>query len=242
MKKTILYLIIILLSFGRAPGQTLRWNYPCKPGTECWNALTSVTERQNACQITGIDLSTLSTEELLLITMEHPFFRSYIAHDSPIEGMGFVLEGFNGFSEFKRRPDAMRALRDVYFREDFNAIGVLPDSAKMGAYSLKWIGVELIMCDEAFLSQMSSKEKVDFLRRLHSQWLVKKRYEVVFGGISNEVSAYLFDLILHSMGEEMLADHFEPDEIKSFRRRLIVRSTAPIEYLLNKFDEYVKSH
>ena len=116
MKKASLCLVITLLSL-RASGQALsRWSYPCKPGTECWNALTSVEERQNACEITGIDLRTLSTEELLLITMEHPFFRSYVAHDSPLEGLGFALEGFNGFLEFRERPDAMKALRDVYFR------------------------------------------------------------------------------------------------------------------------------
>jgi len=241
MKKAILYLIIILLSFGRAPGQTLRWNYPCKPGTECWNALTSVTERQNACQITGIDLSTLSTEELLLITMEHPFFRSYIAHDSPIEGMGFVLKGFNGFLEFKQRADAMRALRDVYFREDFNAIGVLPDSAKMGAYSLKWIGVELIMCDEALLDQMSSNEKAEFLNRLHSQLLVKQKYSGVFGGISDAVSAYIFYRVMKTLNVNLLENAFSQQSTDQFRNRLIVRDAGELERLLWKFEEFVRN-
>lgn len=119
MKKASLCLVITLLSLN-ASGQALpRWNYPCKPGTACWNALTSVAERQNACQITGIDLRTLSTEELLLITMEHPFFRSYVAHDSPLEGLGFALEGFNGFLEFKKRPDAMKSATRCLFQRGF---------------------------------------------------------------------------------------------------------------------------
>lgn len=242
MKKTSLCLIITLLSLGLSAQTPLRWNYPCKPGTECWNALTSVAERQNACQITGIDLKTLGTEELLLITMEHPFFRSYVAHDSPLEGMGFALEGFNGFEEFKRRPDAMKKLREVYFKEDFNTIGTMSDSAQMGAYSLKWVGAELIMSDEALLNQMSFDEKVDFLRRLDSQLLVKQKHKDVFGGISDAVSAYIFYKVMDSIGTDILESHFEAGSIKAFRDRLIARDSRLIELLLGKLKEYVKHH
>jgi hypothetical protein len=42
-------------------------------------------------------------------------FRSYVAHDSPIEGLGFAIDGFNGLIEFKRRPDAMKAFRHGEF-------------------------------------------------------------------------------------------------------------------------------
>lgn len=242
MEKISLCLTITLISFGLSAQTPLRWNYPCKPGTECWNALTSVEERQNACQITGIDPKTLSTEELLLITMEHPFFRSYIAHDSPLEGLGFALEGFNGFEEFRKRPDAMKAACNVYCKEDFSRIDTMADSAEMGAYSLKWIGVELIMCDDALLSQMSSQEKIDFLKRLHAQLRIKQRYRDVFGGISDAVSAYIFDKVMHSMGDRVLESQFEAERMKEFRVRLIMRDPRQIELLLDKFTEYVKNH
>jgi hypothetical protein len=48
MKKTSLCLLITMLSSGVFGQALLRWNYPCKPGHECWNALKSVDERQNA--------------------------------------------------------------------------------------------------------------------------------------------------------------------------------------------------
>lgn len=241
MKKAILCLMIALLSFTASGQVPLRWNYPCKPGTECWNALTSAEERQQACQIRGIDLNTMSTEELLLITMEHPFFRSYVAHDSPVEGLSFSLEGFNGFTEFKRRPDAMRALRDVYFREDFNTIRTMPDSAEMGAYSLKWIGVELIMSDEALLNQMSSDEKAEFLKQLHAQLLVKQKYDDVFGGISDAVSAYIFYKVMKTMNVNVLEDTFSRQSVDQFRDRLIVTDVAELEALLAKLEEFVRT-
>lgn len=241
MKKASLCLVITLLSFGASGQALLRWNYPCKPGTECWNALTSVVERQNACQITGIDLNTLSTEELLLITMEHPFFRSYVAHDSPVEGLSFALEGFNGFTEFKRRPDAMKALRHVYFREDFNTIRAMSDSAEMGAHSLKWIGVELIMGDETLLNQMSSSEKVDFLKRLYTQLLVKRKYQDVFGGISDAASAYIFCKVMKTMNVNVLENALSQQSADQFQNKLIVRDTDELERLLVKFEEFVRN-
>lgn len=174
--------------------------------------------------------------------MEHPFFRSYIAHDSPLEGLGFALEGFNGFEEFRKRPDAMKAVCNVYCKEDFSRIETMADSAEMGAYSLKWIGVELIMCDDALLSQMSSQEKIDFLKRLHAQLRIKQRYRDVFGGISDAVSAYIFDKVMHSMGDGVLESQYEAERMKEFRVRLIMRDPRQIELLLDKFTEYVKNH
>jgi len=242
MEKISLCLTITLISFGLSAQTPLRWNYPCKPGTECWNELTSVEERQNASQITGIDLKTLSTEELLLITMEHPFFRSYVAHDSPLEGLGFALEGFNGFEEFRKRPDAMKAACNVYCKEDFSRIETMADSAEMGAYSLKWIGVELIMCDDALLSQMSSQEKIDFLKRLHAQLRAKQRYRDVFGGISDAVSAFIFDKVMHSMGDRVLESQYDPAITRAFEERLISRDPGLIALVLDKFSECVKNH
>lgn len=240
MRKIGLFLIVIFGSFGASAQSLLRWSYPCKPGTECWNALTSVDERQNACQITGIDLETLSTQELLLITMEHPFFRSYVAHDSPLEGLGFALEGFNGFEEFRKRPDAMKALRDIYFSEDFNRIQAMSDSAEMGAYSLKLIGVELIMSDEALLNQMSSDEKAEFLKRLYSQLLVKQKYSDVFGGISNAVSTYIFYKVMKTLNVNVLESTFSQQSSDQFESRLIVSDVYELERLLVKFEEFSK--
>lgn len=241
MKKASLCLVITLLSFGASGQAVLRWNYPCKPGTECWNALTSVVERQNSCQITGIDLNTLSTEELLLITMEHPFFRSYVAHDSPLEGLGFALHGFNGFEEFRKRPDAMKAACDIYFREDFSKIVALTDSAEMGAYSLKWIGVEMIISDEMLLNQMSSGEKLEFLKRLHSQLLVKQKYSDVFGGISDAVSVYIFYKVTTTLNVNVLENTLNQQSVDQFRNRLIVGDVSELQALLAKFEEFVKT-
>jgi hypothetical protein len=236
-------LLLYALSLHVACAQpSLKWDYPCKPGTDCWNALTSVEERQTACQIKGIDLKTLSTEELLLITMEHPFFRSFVAHDSPVQGLGFALEGFNGLSEFKRRSDAMQVLREVYFRENFSKLESMPDSVQMAAYSLKWIGVELIMSDERLLNQMSRDGQVDFLKRLHEQLLIKQRYRNVFGGISDVTTAAIFCKVMKSLNASMLGNGVNPQIINLLQDRLIIHDAQELETLLLKFKEFVRDN
>jgi len=80
------------------------------------------------------------------------------------------------------------------------------------------------------------------LKRLHSQLLLKQRYRDVFGGISDAVSAYIFDKVLLSIGVGTLESHFKADSIKVFQDRLITRGPHLIELLLNKFMEYVKNH
>ncbi|MCF0069259.1 hypothetical protein LZD49_02170 [Dyadobacter sp. CY261] len=241
MTKASLCLIITLLSFGAA-GQTLRWNYPCKPGTECWSALTSVEERQNACQITGIDLNTLSTEELLLITMEHPFFRSYVLHDSPIDGMGFSLEGFNGYEAFVARKDAVETLAEVYTREDFTKVKQMRDSVQIGNYTLKWTGLELLMTDQKLLSKISGEEGTIYLKQIHDKLLVKTRLTGFFGGTSFATSALVFYRLAKNLGYEIPQDILSKEGIDLFEKKLIVTNSSIVTSLLAHFDRFVERH
>lgn len=116
------------------------------------------------------------------------------------------------------------------------------DSAEMGAYSLKWIGLEIMISDDALLNQLSTQEKIDFLKRLHAQLAIKQRYRDVFGGISDAVSAYIFDKVMNSLGVDILESSYDADRINAFRERLITREPHLIELLLSKLTEYLKNH
>jgi hypothetical protein len=220
----------------------LRWKYPCKPGNECWNALTSVTERQNACQITGIDLNTLSTEELLLITMEHPFFRSYIFHDSPIEGIGFALDEFNGYEALIARKDAMKTLLEVYSREDFTKVMQLSDSVEIGDYTLKWTGLELLMTNQKLLSNMTGDESIVYLKQIHDKLLVKSRLNGFFGGTSFAASALIFYRLAKPLGYEFPKDILDKEGINLFAEKLIVTNRSIVESLLVHFDQFSRKN
>jgi hypothetical protein len=242
MKKASLCLIITLFSFGAFGQPSLRWSYPCKPGTECWNALKSVEERQQACQITGIDLTTISTEELLLITMEHPFFRSYVFHDSPIEGIGFALDGFNGFKEFVARNDAMQTLANVYMREELANVLQIRDSVQIGEYTLKWTGLELLMTNPALLTGISREEGILYLKQLHDKLVVKRRLDQFFGGTSFAASALIYYRLSTHLGNTLPPSVPSLDGFELFKTKLIVTNSHIIESLLSDFDRFTKSN
>lgn len=236
-----LYLLILqLLFFGGVSAQSsLKWNYPCKPGTDCWNALTSVEERQSACQIKGLDLSTLSTEELLLITMEHPFFRSYAFHDSPVDGLGFALDRFNGYQEFISRNNAMQTLAEVYAREEFGNVSQLKDSIQIGEYTLRWTGVELMMTNQNLLSSMTDEESIHYLRQLHSKLMNKRRLQGVFGGTSFGATALIYHRLSQTIGIKPSLNVLNFDGFDLFQSKLIVTNNRIVESLLEDFDRFI---
>lgn len=237
------FLLLYTFSLSAASAQSsLKWDYPCKPGTDCWNALTSVEERQNACQIKGIDLNTLTTEELLLITMEHPFFRSYVFHDSPIEGVVFALDGFNGFQEFVARKDAMETLAKVYVREDFGNVAQIRDSVQIGEYTLKWTGVELLMTNPVLLNRMPREESTHYLKQLHNKLVEKRRLNEFFGGTSFAASALIYYRLSKRLGFMLPPNVLGLDGFDLFKTKLIVTNTRIVESLLGDFDRFVKSN
>jgi hypothetical protein len=242
--KHIYCLLLYGFSICAAPAQLLsKWNYPCKPGTDCWRSLTNVAERQAACQIKGVDPKSIPTEELLLILMEHPFFQSYLVHDSPVEGLRFALGDFNGFVEFQLRADAMKTLSRLYLKEDFNKLKIMSDTSEMGAYTLKWIGIELIMTNGDLLRQLTSQEKIDFLKQLYFKLQEKEKYSEIFGGISDAASACIFYKVLKSMGYDDFGSAFgSVDAEELFRKKLIVRNTSTVDKLLGQFAEFIRKN
>lgn len=236
MGKISLCLIITLISFGLSAQTPLRWNYPCKPGTECWNALTSVAERQNACQITGIELKTLSTEELLLITMEHPFFRSYIFHDSPTDGIGFAINGFNGFQEFLNRKDALKTLLDVYAREDFAKVLQIRDSIQIGEYTLKWTGAELLMTLPAIWKNVSNEQCKVYASIIHDKVESKRRLNGLFSGTSFAASALTYRNLCNCVGQDLPSRILSLEGFDLFETKLIVKNNDIVGLLLDELD------
>ena len=242
MEKISLCLIVTLLSSGLFAQTSLRWNYPCKPGTECWNALTSVAERQSACQITGIDLKTLSTEELLLITMEHPFFRSYVLSDNPLRAIRSAVSPFNGYVELLDRKDAMLAFKNIYLTEDFEKLANMTDTVEIGNYTLQWVGVELLMASDTLLRQLSNPEKVEFLKQLVAKNRAREKFRTVFGGISNATVALIGCKIIKSLGYNVSEGLSHSDELHLFESSLLVPDSNTVAQLQSYIDNFLRNN
>lgn len=85
---------------------------------EVWSSFQTLEEMQEACQIPDAILSNLSTEELVQVCMKYPLFGNYAVYNDESIGIKNVMDGFNGFSELKKRTDAAEKLLDVYEKVD----------------------------------------------------------------------------------------------------------------------------
>lgn len=239
-----IYSIIVLLLFpwlifAQSP---LKWDYPIKPGSEAWKALKNSSERQAACQMNASLLKSLATEDLVYICIEHPFFRSYIVYDSPTEGFQWSVGQFNGFNELISRPDAMKSLTKVYLKEDFGKMKTMSDSSKMGAYSLKCIGLELIMTNDRLLNQLSAQEKVKFLKDYYGKFLEKQQYQAVFGGIAKATTALISHKLIKSLDYKALKDVTKWRSADLFKEKLIVQEEGLVNDLLANLTDFVQKN
>ena len=81
--------------------QTFSFDSVTKP--EIWKTFQTLEEMQSACQIPDDVLPNLSTEELVQICMDYPLFGNFSAYNDELVGIKKVMDGFNGFTELKKR-------------------------------------------------------------------------------------------------------------------------------------------
>lgn len=195
-----------------------------------------------ACQIDPSLLKSLSNEELIHIMMEHPFFQSYIAHDSPKTGINSAIGHFNGYKEFVSRPNAMQDLARVYFSEDFSSqLAAIDDTIQQAEDTLKWIGVELMMRNDKLLGLLSATEKKDFLKNLYKKHLVKQERITAFGGVANWTTAYISNRLLEMLAYTPAKDVSKQPGIDLFLSRMIVTagSATLVEDMIGNLADFV---
>ncbi len=223
----------------------LKWDYPVKLGTEAWKSLKNVDERVEACQINPSLLKSLSNEDLIHIIMEHPFFRSYIAHDSPKTGINSAIGHFNGYQELVSRPNAIQNLAKVYFSEDFDSkLSSIEDTIQQAKYTLKWIGVELMMTNDKLLGQLSTFEKTEFLKKLYNKHLNKQEHLASFGEITNLTTAYISNKLLEMLSYVPAKDVSKQPGADLFESRMIVtaESVNLINDMIDNLAEFVANN
>ena len=87
-----------------------------------WRFNENTAERIAALQIPVERLDNLSTENLVRLCMEYPFFIHFMAYNTPEEGIRVVKSRFNGFRELESRQDAAQKLLSYYEQVDVAAI------------------------------------------------------------------------------------------------------------------------
>ncbi len=84
----------------------LSWDYPVKPGSDKWKTFQSYAEKVEACQIPKSILSSLPTEELVLICLKYPLLMDIGAFNFFTDGYAAYEANCNGIKELYKRIDA----------------------------------------------------------------------------------------------------------------------------------------
>ena len=133
--------------------QTFSFDSVTKP--EIWKTFQTLEEMQSACQIPDDVLPNLSTEELVQICMDYPLFGNFSAYNDELVGIKKVMDGFNGFTELKKRTDAAEKLLDLY--ENVNVATLNSDKENIETYpNIKLGYLELILSSGEFEAQVKS--------------------------------------------------------------------------------------
>lgn len=141
--------------------QTFSFDSVTKP--EIWKTFQTLEEMQSACQIPDDVLPNLSTEELVQICMDYPLFGNFSAYNDELVGIKKVMDGFNGFTELKKRTDAAEKLLDLY--ENVNVATLNSDKENIETYpNIKLGYLELILSSGEFESLYQG----NLLQRLNS--------------------------------------------------------------------------
>ena len=142
--------------------QTFSFDSVTKP--EIWKTFQTLEEMQSACQIPDDVLPNLSTEELVQICMDYPLFGNFSAYNDELVGIKKVMDGFNGFTELKKRIDAAEKLLDLY--ENVNVATLNRDKENIETYpNIKLGYIELILSSGEFesLYQGNLLQRLNFL-------------------------------------------------------------------------------
>ncbi len=244
-KSSTLMLMLFFLNFISSSFsfcQKLEWDYPIKPKSKAWGKLTTPEERLNACQMDEQSLKKVSTEGLVYVCMEHPFFGSYVISDSPINGLMNIMNNFNGYSELIGRENALKIIMEVVASENYNQLADLKDSSAIGGKTLMWSGLEMMMCQDKLIDKLSKDEKNMFLKQLALKYDEKSKYKEYFGGINHKVTAFLSRKLLKSLGEKTDSENKEKQKkFDSFDSKMIIDDGTVVKEMIAQFKNYTKN-
>ena len=196
-------------SSAAAQEKTPAWDYPVKPGTAEWGALT---HRQllDTCQIPAAVLQDLSTPNLLNLCLRYPFLEDVFTFNFIAPGLDKLFADFNGIREFSQREDALQALLSQY-ESDYQHISMLDSdtsaAVKVG-YAMKLSMLEYLLCYPQLHSSTPEDMQKNMLQHLWICYQQKCHYPDYFqstGFSSNLLSrAYLID----QLNKELLPNNW----------------------------------
>ena len=233
MKKIILF-IAMAATIAAGNAQTtekVTWDYPVRYGTPEWETLKSFEERLNAFNIPDEILKTISTEELVKVCMNYPWWGLMNAYNSRGTGFIVIFEHFNGFRELFGRDDAATELMKEYDKLD--PLEVSPDwtPLQQGRYDFQFTKMEIFLNVPVIIEKLDS----DGLRNLKAMAVSKYKKKKILPEIYSFWSLSPTVGVCINIIEKENAGVIE--EINHFRRSLNSADTEFLDFIIELLEK-----
>jgi len=185
-------LIACCLVFNLLNAQTVKWDYPVKPGTPEWSAFLTHDEMLNACLIPSEILNTLSTEELVILCLNYPIRFDFYAYTSLNEGLKKVVSNFNGLQELSKRKDNVEFLLNRLKSIELEKLpfGILSQT-EIGEVIVGLTLTELFLSQESVLENATPGQLKEIASIALKNTLLKESHPQLYSQHSVEASTYL---------------------------------------------------
>jgi hypothetical protein len=193
----IIGLIFILSSILGAQPKSKPYDYPIKPGTPEWKALTTTKQKIDACQIPESILSNMSTYDLLETCLNYPFNIDLLSYNQIQDGFNAIRENFNGWRELLQREDLGTQVLKKYST-------MIPDSMINQQYpGHDFLVMETLLKQDEVISTLPKEDRIK---------LLKESYEKYTGKLNHPEKFALFGVIsnISLMGKILTVENYDP--------------------------------
>ena len=164
--KSILLIILLIPIFALPQSESVKWDYPVKPGSVFWKSLKNNSEKVLNCQIPSDVLVTMNTQDLLEVCLDYPLLPDIFAFNNIKDGFAKFENDFNGFRELLKRDDAPDELLKKYKSIEPAAIPANGTILEKGNYVLSMSFIELFVSHPLMVKKIDTNGKKEIIKEL----------------------------------------------------------------------------
>ncbi len=233
-------LIVCCLMANLLSAQTAKiWDYPVKPGTEEWNALSTYDEMLAICQIPEDILKIATTEELVELCLNYPHRLGILyLYDNIQEGLERTSSQFNGLQELLGRKDNAQCLLALLKNSDLETKPIkILSTTGIDELIVRLALMEAFLSQKSVLANVSPEQQKEVARIAMKNMTLRERLPELSSLFHVEASAYLL------CGSLKWADNnidLSPNLEQFFNKGIFVNSAIVEELKQQYFQSFIK--
>ena len=234
--KSKIFLSLFILVFTSL--ELLGYEFPIKPGTDEWHAL-SLEQRLTALQIPANILSEMSTKELIEACLNYPYlFTIYASNNINIQ-LEKVINSFNGFRELSNRNDSIALLFEEYKSLNQEKIEANWSNSRKGLYTIResYFGFLIVRCLEMSDNSICKEIRLRMMQEMVTRYYKYKEWDS-YSIINAMSAAYLVSYLLIQEGDENFIMETENTDISMFLYTGYAPSFMVTEKIIKTAEKY----